>query len=524
VFNGTARADAAEVELTPAAGADRSGTAFWPERLDPRGLTVDFDTSIGGGTGADGLTLILADATRGAAATALGAAGGGLGFAGVPGVAVALDTHANAGDPAGALVGITDGPAAGGAPDSLHWLAAATPPGSLRGTHHVRVVAAGGVVTVTLDGTELLRRAVALPAAALLGFGAATGSLTDRHAISGLEVRGVQPPPAGSLGVSSRVAGAPDAPRVSFTGTCPATFSTGPVASGQTVTPVLAGARAGDACSVAQTVPPGPGWSVTAAVDGGAPVQLAVDGGMARAPAFWLREGKRTVAFVTTWRQPPEPPATPPAPSGPAAPAPVLRAGPAGWWSFAEGAGRIARDGSGRGHAGRIAGARWTAAGRSGRALHFGAPGDRVTIPGVSSLPLTRGLTLEAWVKPARSLRGRPSVLDKQRASGAVGWGLYTGSRRGGWFSTGRHACRVGARLRAGHWTHLAATWDGRVLVVYVGGRRVASRRLAGAIAPALGPLRIGGGAFRGRVDEVRVYDGALSRAEIAADMVAPGA
>jgi hypothetical protein len=74
--------------------------------------------------------------------------------------------------------------------------------------------------------------------------------------------------------------------------------------------------------------------------------------------------------------------------------------------------------------------------------------------------------------------------------------------------------------LRGRHWTHLAATWDGAVLRFYIDGQRLASRRVGGRLAAS--GLRIGGGAFRGLVDEVRLYDRALSAEQIAADMRAP--
>jgi Concanavalin A-like lectin/glucanases superfamily len=55
----------------------------------------------------------------------------------------------------------------------------------------------------------------------------------------------------------------------------------------------------------------------------------------------------------------------------------------------------------------------------------------------------------------------------------------------------------------------------------------VSSRATTGAIATSTLPLRIGGNAvwgewFAGRIDEVRIYNRALSAAEIAADRDSP--
>ena len=49
----------------------QAGSAFWPTKVDPRNLAYEFTISIGGGTGADGLAFVIADATK-AAPTALG--------------------------------------------------------------------------------------------------------------------------------------------------------------------------------------------------------------------------------------------------------------------------------------------------------------------------------------------------------------------------------------------------------------------------------------------------------------------
>ena len=76
-----------------------SGSAFWPTVVDPRNATIEFDSTIPQSpNGADGMALVFADATQ-ASTTSVGAPGGRLGFAGIPGIAVALDTYQNTQDP-----------------------------------------------------------------------------------------------------------------------------------------------------------------------------------------------------------------------------------------------------------------------------------------------------------------------------------------------------------------------------------------------------------------------------------------
>ncbi len=76
-------------------------------------------------------------------------------------------------------------------------------------------------------------------------------------------------------------------------------------------------------------------------------------------------------------------------------------------------------------------------------------------------------------------------------------------------------------------WTHLAVTYDGVTLRFCVNGVLVASRAISGAIATSNAPLRIGGNTifgefFQGRIDDIRIYNKALSPDEIARDMDAP--
>ena len=80
------------------------------------------------------------------------------------------------------------------------------------------------------------------------------------------------------------------------------------------------------------------------------------------------------------------------------------------------------------------------------------------------------------------------------------------------------------AMLPLNEWTHLATTYDGATLRLYVNGVQVSSRALAGPIRTSNGALRLGGNKvwaewFRGRIDEVRVYNRPLSSGEIRTDM-----
>ncbi len=198
-------------------------------------------------------------------------------------------------------------------------------------------------------------------------------------------------------------------------------------------------------------------------------------------------------------------------------------------YGFEEASGTATTDSGGQGNHGTTVGPLRTAAGKYGRALSFDGSNDYVGVADAPSLGLSGAMTIEAWVYPtALGLRGRPVVL-----KGAVDnpvYDLYAGT------SAGRPAAHilVGGREEAvgtkaipvNTWTHLAATFDGVALTLYVNGSPVGSRPAAGQILGSAEGLRIGGSYlrdwFQGKLDEVRVYSRALNAQEIAADMQTP--
>ena len=187
-LNGSSVLSGTELVLTPATNFQK-GSAFWPKTINPSSMTVEFEATIGGGTGADGLALVIADATRGATPTSLGVEGGGLGFSGIPGLAVSLDEYKGTGAPSSSFVGLSEGPVSASTPGVLKWIATGNLAVPLQNaTNKVKVVTANGTITVSVDGTQILSQAVTLPTSAYLGFSAGTGGLNNRHAITHLSV------------------------------------------------------------------------------------------------------------------------------------------------------------------------------------------------------------------------------------------------------------------------------------------------------------------------------------------------
>jgi fibronectin type 3 domain-containing protein len=200
-------------------------------------------------------------------------------------------------------------------------------------------------------------------------------------------------------------------------------------------------------------------------------------------------------------------------------------------YSFNEGSGTTVNDSSGNGNNGSISGATWTTAGKYGSALSFNGRSSRITINDSPSLHLSSGMTLEAWVSPTSVptswedviykendiyfLEAGSSVSNHSPAAGA------TFQSNGDQFLAGTSA------LKSNTWTHLAATFDGANLILYVNGTQSATIPMVDSITSSTQALQIGGDAafgqyFKGIIDEVRIYNRALAPAEIQADMVTP--
>jgi hypothetical protein len=227
------------------------------------------------------------------------------------------------------------------------------------------------------------------------------------------------------------------------------------------------------------------------------------------------------------------------APAAPDGPLTFTTAAPPGLvaaYGFNEGTGGVVVDSSGNGNHGAISGASWTSGGRYGNALSFDGVNDWVTVNPSATLDLSTGMTIEAWVRPSSS-SGWRTILYKERAAEGLSWALYSSDDSA---PPAVYAARTGSlwshatgssMLPLNAWRHVVGTYDGTTLRLYVNGSLVRSVALGGAMLVGDGPLRIGGNApslpfggqfFRGVIDEIRIYNRALTLSEIRADQNTP--
>ena len=190
-------------------------------------------------------------------------------------------------------------------------------------------------------------------------------------------------------------------------------------------------------------------------------------------------------------------------------------------YAFEEGAGSLAYDASGSWRNGVVSGATW-AAGRNGSGLSLDGVDDHVNLGGLGTF-YTAGFTLEAWVRKGTTKKD-VAVVGSWAGNGPMLWVDHVAGHHqltlGGSLSTYLDS---GASPALGAWQHVAATSDGVTARYYVDGVQVASRAISGSVGSS-NTWRIGaygaapGGFLDGVVDDVRVYNRALSEGEIQFD------
>ena len=138
-------------------------------------------------------------------------------------------------------------------------------------------------------------------------------------------------------------------------------------------------------------------------------------------------------------------------------------------------------------------------------------------------------MTLEAWVNPSTVTSNWRDVIYKGNDNYYLEATSTNASKPdAGMIAGGSYADAFGtAALTANTWSYLTETYDGSTLKLYVNGTLVASTAHTGAIASSTNPLQIGGDTiysqyFAGLIDEVRIYNVALTAAQIQSDMTTP--
>ena len=172
------------------------------------------------------------------------------------------------------------------------------------------------------------------------------------------------------------------------------------------------------------------------------------------------------------------------------------------------------------------------AAGILGNALQLNGSTQYATAPNSVSVNITDGITLAAWIKPTGATATTQNIIKKSVTSGTLinGYELGLTSTRKVFFQINQNTKGKTYRIESTSiyplsgtaWMHVAATFDGFVLKLYINGVQEGgniSGPLGGiasnTLAVGIGAMPTGKYFFRGLLDDARIYNEALTPSEI---------
>jgi len=189
-----------------------------------------------------------------------------------------------------------------------------------------------------------------------------------------------------------------------------------------------------------------------------------------------------------------------------------------GYWPFDETKGGWLLDVSGHGNHAAMTLPMKLVEGKVGKALEFTGAGF-VEVADSPELNLTDAMTLMAWVYPRR--RGSMRIIDKSPAGGSDAYLLDTHPDNHVRVITRAATMGSEADLPVNEWSHVATTFGGGMLRIYINGELKAEKRdIKGKLTATRLPLRIGadsrgGSRLVGLMDEVKVWRRALDAEEV---------
>jgi len=197
-----------------------------------------------------------------------------------------------------------------------------------------------------------------------------------------------------------------------------------------------------------------------------------------------------------------------------------------GWWKLDDGAGTTAQDSSIHANHGTLTAMNpasdWVA-GQGGTALYFDGTDDYIDCGNNSSLQITgTQITVAAWIKWEVAEEWSAIAMKTSSGDWTDGYGLYAQTDSDSVnFYVGTYGARASKPFSADNqWHHVVGTYDGSHVRIWVDGVEGIPRSYTGSITDADHSFEIGRGAddaynFRGTVDDVRVYNVALTGTDV---------
>ena len=169
--------------------------------------------------------------------------------------------------------------------------------------------------------------------------------------------------------------------------------------------------------------------------------------------------------------------------------------------------------------------------GKFGSALSFNGINSVVSVSSSTVSALTSNMTIEAWVNPTSTGNSWRPVLGKPYNSSQISYVVQGATPQNGlpalYVAPSSGNLYGSTPLPTNTWSHIAVTYNGTNLCLYVNGSLVSSQTQSGAPTPSSIPLTIGSDGllqafWSGTIDEVRIYNLAVSAAQIQTDMTNP--
>jgi hypothetical protein len=184
--------------------------------------------------------------------------------------------------------------------------------------------------------------------------------------------------------------------------------------------------------------------------------------------------------------------------------------------------GGFVKDASGSGHDGLVVGSAKSVDGKVGKAVAVGKA-DEIQVADDGTLDGMNAFTAELWVymetQQATGLIEKGDVWDANMSYLIQPWSdgnIYFGIK-----TTASRAITKPGDFPLKQWYHLAGTFDGSTLRIFIDGKKIAEAPAPAGVKQVpdtKNPLQIGN-RFEGQMDEFVFYTRALTAAEIAQDM-----
>ncbi len=161
--------------------------------------------------------------------------------------------------------------------------------------------------------------------------------------------------------------------------------------------------------------------------------------------------------------------------------------------------------------------------GESGEGFNI-VPGSYVAIADAPGLNPTNAITVEAWIYRRAEIGANDPIVKKAGATNGPYSLEFSGSQLCFWVYTGGWQVCCSGSVPFNQWCHVAGTYDGSTISVYINGILIGGAGASGAMMPSPNPINFGrdpsgnGREYNGLIDEVRIYNRALNQLEIYAD------